>query len=289
MKKMIPDRNAIRLFRFSEHRWVNSIIKGELSFSCAGLFVEQATITKNDIQGDCFEAVFARLKRDDPRIAMMQSCLGSDLETISDNEYVLLRRKSAMLKPIFCIYCYKAKDALSDCGEKIHLGINTVTHEFDPNMFSGFSVDDWKSNVIADDRRPAMLILQPVPFIAKVIFAININKLSYIMRDVDYETRAAETFFIPPTNNYDELFYKRAKYSYQHERRVCLIGKTFRSYHERYPLKMQTLNKGEFAETQEKLLMKLDVNILDRTKLSKEDRKFLEYEAKDAPFLKSRI
>jgi len=49
---MVPDNHALLLFRFSEHRWINAIIEGTLSFSCAGNFVEQAMKTDNNIQGD---------------------------------------------------------------------------------------------------------------------------------------------------------------------------------------------------------------------------------------------
>ena len=85
---MVPDNHALLLFRFSEHRWINAIIEGTLSFSCAGNFVEQAMKTDNNIQGDRYEGVFARLGIMDTKIASMRRLLGSDLEEIPDGDYV---------------------------------------------------------------------------------------------------------------------------------------------------------------------------------------------------------
>lgn len=39
---MIPDENAIMMYKFSENRWIKNILEGELSFSCAGAFINQA-------------------------------------------------------------------------------------------------------------------------------------------------------------------------------------------------------------------------------------------------------
>lgn len=272
---MVPDNNALLLFRFSEHRWINAIIDGTISFSCAGLFVEQAMKTDNDIQGDRYEGIFARLKTGDPKVLAMRSRLGIDLEEIPDGDYVLLRRKSAMLKPIFCFYGYKAKDALEDCGEIENFGMHEITHEFDPRMYTGFSDTDWTNAEADDDRRFTMLILQPAPFIDKIKVALSKKNLLYKMGIVDYGTRAEETFFIPPTDSYDELFCKRPMYSYQYEGRVCLTNMIFTDIHKRYPLAIGALNEKEYKKSHEPLKMVLHANIGDRSALSPEEHEVL--------------
>lgn len=272
---MVPDNHALLLFRFSEHRWINAIIEGTLSFSCAGNFVEQAMKTDNNIQGDRYEGVFARLGIMDTKIASMRRLLGSDLEEIPDGDYVLLRRKSAMLKPIFCFYGYKAKDALEDCGEIEDFGMHEITHEFDPRMYAGFSEKNWNDSSVPESQRFTMLILQPKPFIDKINSAITRECLSYRMGIVDYEKRGADTFFIPPTDDYDELFCKRPMYSYQYEGRVCLKGMSLNDIHDRYPLKIGTLDERDYKMSHEPLTMVMRANIGDRGALSEEEHEVL--------------
>ena len=243
---MVPDTNAILLFRFGENRWIQPIIDGTLSFSCAESFVRQAMKTDNEIQGDRFEGVFARLKHGDTKISEMEKLLGNDLQKSVDGDYVLLRRRSAMLRPIYCLYGYKAIDLLHDGGDKIHVGENVIRHDFDPRMFSGFSGGDWNSNVVANDKRFAVLTLLPQPFVDRVTIAMACNKLSYRMGPIDYELEAAETFFIHPTSNYDELFCKRPAYAYQHEARICLKDIILSSYFQRVSIYIGRLLDNEY-------------------------------------------
>lgn len=264
---MIPDNDIIMFFRFSEQRWIDAIIQGKLSFSCAGAYVHQAKTTDNEIQGDRYEGIFARLENDDKRITLMKDKLGNDLITIPDGDYTLLRRKSAMLKPIFCLYGYKAIDALRDAGEELHAGMNTIRHEFDPNMFAGFS-GDWKSTVIADDRRFTVLILEPKPFVDRIKLSLLSNGISYKMGIVDYEKRGNKTFFIEPTSSYDELFCKDPMYAYQYEARICLKQIRFLSIFERFPLEIGKLPEGAYKIDHQPLVMFTKANVDDRSKLS---------------------
>ncbi len=270
---MIPDNNALVLFRFSKHKWANTIINGKLSFSCAGKFVDEAIKDKNDVQGDKYEGIFARIYKNDVRLQLMRDQLGDDLEEIEDEEYVLLRRKSAMLKPIFCIYGYKAGDALSDSGDN-HLGETHIVHQFDPKMYQGFS-GDWKDTSIPDEDRFTMLILNPEPFLKRVNNALKKEKLSYRIGIVDYNLRGEETFFIQPTDNYDELFYKRPEYWYQYEDRIVIKNINFKTIDERYPLSIGTLDKSEYKKEHMPLEMHINAVIGDRSTLSGEEREVL--------------
>lgn len=254
-------------FRFSEQRWINAIINGELSFSCAGAYVRQAMHTDNDIQGDRYEGIFARLENDDKRIQLMKTQLGDDLKIIPDGDYTLLKRKSAMLKPIFCLYGYKAIDALSDAGEIHQLGKTTIRHEFDPNMYSGFS-GDWKNNVIADDYRFTILIMEPKPLVDRIDTAFRNYGIPHIKGIVDYKLREGKTFFIEPTPLYKELFCKDPKYAYQYETRICLHKNTFSSIFDRFSLKIGKLTEKEYKTDHMPLVMYTTVNIDDRRNLT---------------------
>ena len=50
--------------------------------------------------------------KDNPKIVIMRKKLGKDLEQIPDGDYIFLRRRSAKLKPTFCVFAYTANDAI---------------------------------------------------------------------------------------------------------------------------------------------------------------------------------
>lgn len=260
---MIQDENAIILFRFGEQRWIDKFIDGDMSFSCAGAFIHQALKTGNDVQGDPLEAVFARCKKDDVLVEQMQSKLGADLEVIPDGEYVLLRRHSAKKRPIFCFYGYKAVDALRE-REITKLGVNKIRHDFDQRMYDGFSESLKIRNVVSDSHRFTQLTLLPDPFVKRVKMAMAIKGYGYTMKPVNYTEFANSTFFIEPTRNYDELFYKFPKYSYQHEARICLKDMEFRSIFDRFSVDIGYLSKNEFEKTYTPMYIVFDAVIAKR-------------------------
>lgn len=260
---MLPNDNAILLFRFTESRWADAIIQGQISFSCAGAFIHQAEHTGNTVQGDLYEGVFARLNKTDSRVQLMKDTLKKDLEIIDDGDFVLLRRKSALRKPMFCYYAYTVEDAIHDCGDDAHKGINTIRHVFDDKMYSGFS-ENWRCSVIADNRRSTLLTLQPKPFVERIKMASVTQRINLRMKRVDYSTWSNETFFITPTDEYDELFCKQSSYSYQHEGRACLTGISLASIFDRYTLEIGSLNTDDYKKSFEPLYFdlkaKLEVN-----------------------------
>lgn len=258
---MIANENALVIFKFGENRWINEIINGTLSFSCAEAFVTQAKKTDNEIQGDRYEGVFARLKPDDHRIPEMKHKLGNDLIVFQEGDYVLLRRKSAMLKPIFCFYQYTAKDALIDAEATVQIGRNTIRHDFDPQMFTGFSYGNCNISTVADERRFTTLSLYPNHFINRIKLAMIANNLSYVMKPVDYELQKEDEFFIEPTDKYNELFSKRNMYSYQHEGRICLTKIDFITLAERYSLDIKPLNENEYKKSHQPFYFELQADI----------------------------
>lgn len=60
---MIPPDNYIIFLKFSEQRWIDSLVNGNFSFSCVGKFIQQAQATGDTVQGDSFKGYFARLKK----------------------------------------------------------------------------------------------------------------------------------------------------------------------------------------------------------------------------------
>jgi len=257
---MIPNDHALLLFRFSEQRWMDKFVKGELSFSCAGNFINQAKNTQNDIQGDILEGVFARLLKSDKKILEMRSLLQKDLEEIEDSDYVMLRRRSSKFKPIFCFYGYTANDALID-SQVSHIGRATIRHNFDKRMYSGFSDSSKVKNVISNSHRFTQVTLQPKPFANRINSAMKAGGYGYTMRPINYDFFNKDTFFIEPNKNYDELFCKFPKYKYQYETRICLKDMKLSNILERYTINFGAIPEIDYYMTHEELYIDFDAVI----------------------------
>lgn len=223
------------------------MIDGDLSFSCAGKFVYDAKQAGNTIQGDELEGVFARLKINDSRVSEMKKKLQNDLEILPDVDgYVMLRRKSALLKPIFCVYGYKDEDILSDCVD-LKPGSNLATHFFHEDMYSGFSDSVSINKVLSEEERFAQIIFtKSMRLEMKIIKRMFDLGLVCTRGDINYTEFEKSEFFIPPLPSYDELFYKFPKYKNQYETRFCIINHTFDSFFDRYKIDIGKLQDDEY-------------------------------------------
>ena len=260
---MIPDDHALMLFRFGEKHWIEKLIQGELSFSCTGAFINQAAKTGNEVQGDKFEGIFARLEKDDIRIEKMRQLLGRDLEEIEYAPYTLLRRRSSKMKPIFCFYGYTASDALSD-GKIGQIGFKTIRHDFNPKMYSGFADGLRTCNAVSNPHRFTLVIIQPKPFVDRVKISMFNEDRGFTMKRVNYSLFKLETFFIEPTTAYDELFYKFPQYEYQHETRICLQDKKFSNIFERCSINVGAFLADDFKMCHEEVYFQFNAIIEER-------------------------
>ncbi len=263
-QQYIPDDNIIEMFRFSERRWNDCIVNGHLSFSCAGAYLKQAIKTNNDIQGDRYEGVFARLKNGDKRIEELRLTLGNDLWIIPEGEYSLLLRKSALHIPIFCFYGYKVRDVLVDAGSEAHVGMNTVRHYFDGRMFTGFVDHTGFEKAISYDHQFSSLILK-APFLTRLRISLIDGKIPYKMAHVDYSKMNNDTFLIPPTQNYDELFNKRGIYEYQSETRIILPEIHLPTFVDRHQIEIGALKTDDYIITNSQLFFDINVNFGKRS------------------------
>lgn len=252
---MIPADHSILLFRFSEQRWIDSLVKGKVSFSCAGAFIEQAKRNKDSTQADAFEGYFARLHKDDPRIQQMRDKLTNDLEEEWNGDYVLLRRYSSKFIPIFCVYAFTCKDALQKAKNG---GTVKIIHEFDERMFSDFSASSqWDSKVVADDHRMAMVTLQVKPFIDKIRMVGALNRITVLSDYVEYDLDENETFFIEPTDAYLELSHKRKAYSFQHEARFWIPTMRMDTTGRRLNIDIGNMKSEDYEIANEPLIMSI--------------------------------
>lgn len=258
---MIKENHAIALFKIGKKKWMDKLIKGNINFSCCGKYVQEAIIDKNEIQGDAYEAIFARLKETDPRLQQLRMKYCDDLEEINVGEYVLLRRKSALKIPVFCLYGYKAKDLIED-NEIKRSGIQLLQQTIDMRMFEGFSNKFSMNNVLSEDERFQALIIDPKGFRKRLEEGIDlINKIPettidneifvsascnknmhFEMKSVNYSLFQKETFILNVTDKYEELFYKMPEYSYQREARMCITNRELVDINKRFNLKIRPFN-----------------------------------------------
>lgn len=233
-------------FKFGKYKWMKKLSNGELSFSCTGNFINEAIKTGNNIQGDAFEGVFARLKNNDIKIEQMKEKLKDDLEILEDTEpYVLLRRKSSKYKPIFCLYSYTYDDIYNECDNP-KVGANLVKHKFHDDMYSGFAESLSIKNVLSPDEQFTQVVFsKSEDFLNRLKCAILSQDHIFKISRVNYTEFEQEEFFIEPSATYNELFYKFPKYKGQHEARICLLDMDFNDYSERYSLNIGTLSDDE--------------------------------------------
>lgn len=259
---MIDDNNSIMLFKFGKIKWLEQIKNGYLSFGTIGSYIDIAKRTGNDEQGDANEAIFARVKKDDSRVEEMKHRLGIDLEIINDGDYVKLRRKSSFLIPCFCFYSYKAKDILKNAEDRV--GHQTVKHYFDERIFTSFSESKKLKNVLSNNEQYAQLVIQPEPF--KYAVGISLIKLNepVKIKYIDYGLFENDEFFIEPTSERNELFYKYPKYSYQNEARICLINKRVSNIYDRFELELESFIKDEIHLINKKVYLETNVLIEER-------------------------
>lgn len=240
--------NAIIIYRFSAKKWMDELREGNFSFSCPGKYIEESMTEGNDEQGDKFEAVFARLEKGDPRVREMKKKLGHDLEILDDGRYVLLRRESAKLIPTFCFFYFKVDDLHEGAVGDENCGLVPITLYFDEKMYSNFADGN------TDEEKLTATAIYTKEFVEKaeqIIFSNDGRRFRARMAGVDYKKRTQDTFLIEPTDNYDELFYKRNKHSYQHEGRIALPGARLTDITKRMNFKTEPFNKEHWFETQD--------------------------------------
>ena len=125
---------------------------------------------------------------------------------------------------MFCFYKYNVADLNEGTKSKINDNLLDVVLEFDPKIFTAFTS---KSELCDPAERLTAISFRMQGFLPAVTDLIRSGfgmKAGARMGGINYNTRSGETFFIPPTNNYDELFFKRERYAYQHEGRIVLTN-----------------------------------------------------------------
>ena len=162
----------------------------------------------------------------------MKELLGSDLEILPDGDYMLLRRISSCLVPIFCLYTMVASDFSNQVVEE---GINPVELQLPQKIFDEF-IQHPRSSETSIDVQIACIFFQAQPFEAEIERAVSREHLLYVKRLVDYTLKGQQEYLIEPTLERNELFFKEPRYEYQHEIRRILPKFLFQESSLRFPL-----------------------------------------------------
>lgn len=202
--------------KVGEEIWIKKLLNGSACFSPVADFIEKGENENNNEQGDKYEGVFARLKKNDSRISLMEEKLRNDLEKIEDGDYILLRRKSSRTIPVFCLYGFYKEDA-----KIIEQSSNIIRLKLvpSPKMYHEFlnGIDSEQENKTAWTLFFSLGHLQN-----NIQNALDDEHVNYKFTKVKYDLFDENEFFIEPTNDYSELAHKAKRLSYQKEIRWIL-------------------------------------------------------------------
>lgn len=218
---LMPQREeeGITIFagmKIGEEKWIKKLENGSACFSPINDYIEQGEKGNNNEQGDKYEGVFARLKKNDTKIHDMEDRLKDDLEEIEDGEYILLRRKSSRTVPVFCLYGFYKEDA-----QMIELSSNNVKLELVP---SSKMYNEFLNGVSStEEKKVAWTLFFSLGHLQQNIQTALDNKhVNYRFAKVQYDLFDGDEFFIEPTSDYPELTHKAKRLSYQKEIRWVL-------------------------------------------------------------------
>ena len=111
------------------------------------------------------------------------------------------------------------------------MGLNRVSIPINQKIYKNF-LSEYPVNAFSiterENRKLQSVFFQAKPFFSAVKNALKYRYCEPMKSDkVKYAIKDNEEFFIEPNDDYNELFFKRERYSYQHEVRILLTRKMF--------------------------------------------------------------
>ncbi|MBR3920061.1 MAG: hypothetical protein IKJ59_15270 [Clostridia bacterium] len=214
-------QDLILCMKISQQEWIEKLRDGEAWFGAIDGYIKKAEESNNNEQGDKYEGVFARCKKNSVIIQDSQQRFGDDLEIIDDGEYCFLRRKSSRLMLAFCMYGIK-KNELElfgeiDCTNEIKTC--EFKYNFEPKMYESFLQDGTLPSEVAGFYGSAGHIIDSIGE------ALIKNNYKWKIKIVNYDIDLTKEFYIEPQSDYPELWHKRKDLAYQHEIRFIIYNK----------------------------------------------------------------
>jgi hypothetical protein len=187
-------------------------------FGAINGYIEETIKTGNNEQGDMYEGVFARVKKNSFLMYHFMEMLGDDFESFedeNDNSYCFLRRKSSRYVCAFCMYGVAETD-LKKLGEpylKDNQWYGNYESKISKEMFKKF---------LQTHENVAGCYFSVGHFYDALMDGI---KQPMARGVVQYDIDLTKEFCIVPDEKYSELFHKRKDLAYQNELRCLLINK----------------------------------------------------------------
>lgn len=221
----MSDMNKIDVpvcLKVGQEKWIKSLKAGTACFNRAGFFIEKAAQTGNNEQGDLYEGVFARLRKDNPLLAQTIKCFETDIELIDDGDYTILRRKSTRSIPIFCAYGVR-KDELKIIDTSVRFDEEAgqykgrIRYDFPEKLYHGF-LDVSEEDAIWNFLCSAGHLFDSLET------SLQEKGYTYSKCVAKYDIDLSKEFYIKPDADgpYSELTHKRIDLAYQHEVRLYL-------------------------------------------------------------------
>ncbi len=224
-------QDLVLCMKISQQKWIEKLQKGEAWFGAINEYIKKAEESGNNEQGDKYEGVFARCRKDSTLIVKCQHRFREDLEIIDDGEYCFLRRKSCRLMLAFCMYGIKKNDlelfGEIDCKDDVKTC--NFKYYFEPKMYDSFLQDGSSSSEVAGFYCSAGHIINAIKK------SLEIANYNWNLKMINYDIDLTKEFFINPLPDYPELWHKRKDLSYQHEFRFIV-------YNSKPNLKGSTIN-----------------------------------------------
>lgn len=219
--------------------------QGVLCFSCAETW---ANIT-NIGQGDPDEGMFARLPREDSRIAEYEKMYRNNLLKVENGEFVDLKLKTVMRLPAFCFYSLKIRDVECELKE----GVQRVSSTLPADIFKDFANGKTKSEIqlLPQGEQPAFIAVYDTEqfkySIVKALLNLGVKQNDILPHHVTYVDRQNREF-ISQALQPNELFIKDKAFEYQNETRIVVNSRSHRLKSLDKPLIVQIGDMRNFAK-----------------------------------------
>ncbi|MEF9984669.1 MAG: hypothetical protein RR710_09045 [Oscillospiraceae bacterium] len=231
-----------------------------ITFGCAANWLNYALKENNQLTGDFFECIFARLEKGDPRIDTMTDAKGNPmgdhllvLENEADDSCIL-RLIPTILKPVMCFYSFN-----TNAIRKRFADGNSLAPSF------GLNLDRYRTNMgYMEDSSSFLFITDPVRFFAdlkkEIPLAVSNNtaKLTskrfygnfnpeepMFFKEVDYDKHTSSEFYYDLPEAQEEMFWKMPEYRTQAELRITIPNINFVNLYDpnkEYNYEMNELN-----------------------------------------------
>lgn len=215
---------AMLYVKIAESKWAKKLRNGCAWFGTIDGYIKKAETEHNDEQGDRYEGVFARQRKDSPVIKDCLDRYGSDLEIIDDGDYVLLRRKSSRRMCAFCVYAIHEDSNLKvDSSEPYKDGLIRahLYHKVSKEMYEKFLHGKRTENADATG-----VYMSSGHFDEEIQKCMERKHRKFWRGVVAYDIDPTREFCLSlddiVNEEYGELFHKRKDLNYQSEYRTVI-------------------------------------------------------------------